>query len=99
MGKCASWKAFEYSFYLRGGGISNEGLDLNYLSFSNGDWQYLIYQEYSAATNSTAFGIRLICGKDNQRYDMPGIPDSASGSLVLLRDNDEIQNGEIPVGF
>ena len=53
--KVTSWQSFEYSYYLRGGGTANEGLDLNYLSFSNGDWKYIIYQEYSAETNSTKF--------------------------------------------
>src|SRR5690349_9396285 len=29
-----SWDQFTYSYYLRGGGISNEGMDLNYIYFT-----------------------------------------------------------------
>jgi hypothetical protein len=34
--KADSWSKFTYSYYLRGGGAENEGMDLNYLSFENG---------------------------------------------------------------
>ncbi len=96
--KKTSWQSFEYAYYLRGGGASNEGLDLNYLSFSNGDWRYTIYQEYSAETNTTAVGIRLINDKDGKKLDLPGLLDSVEGSLVPLRDNDKIGKGELPSG-
>ena len=31
----SSWTDFKYSFYLRGGGTQNEGMDLNYIYFTN----------------------------------------------------------------
>ena len=35
-----SWLKFKYSFYLRGGGTSNEGMDLNYIYFTNENFKY-----------------------------------------------------------
>jgi hypothetical protein len=35
---------FTYSYYLRGGAEDNEGLDLNYLDYENGGYQYEIYE-------------------------------------------------------
>ena len=96
--KRTSWQSFEYAYYLRGGGVANDGIDLNYLSFSNGDWKYIIYQEYSAETNTTAVGIRLINNKDGRKLDLPALADSVEGSLVPLRDNDKIAKGEMPSG-
>lgn len=43
-----SWDNFKFSWYLRGGGIQNEGLDLNYLYFDIKDFRYVVFQEYSA---------------------------------------------------
>ncbi|NOS86384.1 MAG: hypothetical protein HOP31_14700, partial [Ignavibacteria bacterium] len=31
----SSWELFTYSNYFRGGGMENEGMDLNYLTFIN----------------------------------------------------------------
>jgi hypothetical protein len=91
-----SWRAFEYSFYLRGGGASNEGLDLNYVSFQIGDWKYVIYQEYSAETDSTAVGVRLTNTSTNKKYDLHGTSKSVIGTLVQLRDEDQMPKGEVP---
>ena len=29
-----SWQKFEYSYWLRGGGVQNEGMDVNYVAFT-----------------------------------------------------------------
>ena len=54
-----SWEKFKYSFYLRGGEIQNEGMDLNYVKFINRDYQYVIYDTYYAAENKTSIGIKI----------------------------------------
>jgi hypothetical protein len=91
-----SWDAFEYSYYLRGGGSSNEGLDLNYVSFQVADWKYVVYQEYSAETDSTEVGIRLTNLKDKKKYDLRGNPKTMQGTLVQLRDEERMPKGEVP---
>jgi len=91
-----SWKDFEYAFYFRGGGAQNAGLDLNYLSFVHGDWKYVIYQEYDAEADSLSVGIRLYSQTDDRKIELEGAPSSLVGSLVDLRDNDQIKRGDIP---
>jgi hypothetical protein len=90
-----SWQSFEYSYYLRGGGASNEGQDLNYVSFQNGDWKYVVYQEYSADTDTTSVGIRLTNARTGRKVDLHGNAGSIQGSLVPLRDEDRITRGEV----
>jgi hypothetical protein len=91
-----SWNEFESSYYFRGGGASNEGLDLNYIRFTSGSWEYVVYQEYSAESSTTSVGIRLTRLKDGKKYDLHGKPDTLQGSLVPLRDNDRIPKGDPP---
>lgn len=81
--KANSWERFAFSFYMRGGG---EGLDLNYLIFHNGDFTYKVYEEYSAADDKKAVGIRIKNEKTGKEYDhLTGDPKSIIGSLVSLR--------------
>ena len=91
-----SWSRFEFASYLRGGGAQNEGLDLNHLSFNNGGWRYTVYQEYSAADDTTSVGVRLTRLSDKKKVDLPGTPGTLKGSLVSLRDEDRIPRGELP---
>jgi len=94
--KSASWRSFEYAFYLRGGGAENAGLDLNYLTFFNGDWEYVIYEEYFADTGATNVGIRLVNEKEGKELDLPALGSSVQGSLGPLRDDERVPKGEIP---
>lgn len=47
-----SWTKFSYSYYMRGGGAGNEGLDLNYLYFIRNDFKYVVFDVYSAVTEN-----------------------------------------------
>ncbi len=64
-----SWQLFTYSYYYRGGGKENAGLDLNYLTFENNGYVYKLYQEYSAEDNSETAGI-LVTGANNVETDI-----------------------------
>ena len=77
---------FTYSYYLRGGGIVNSGLDLNYLNFNNGNSKYTIYSEYSAEGNSTSIGIRILNLSSGKEYEISGLTETLSGSLIAFRD-------------
>jgi hypothetical protein len=90
---------FEYSFYLRGGGAANAGLDLNYLTFTNGDWKYILYHEYQAAADRIDFGVRVINLKSKQKRDFHGLAGTCQGSLLPLRDNTRVRKGEGPEDF
>lgn len=89
-----SWKKFTYSYYLRGGGEENEGLDLNYLCFIFGKYKYVIYETYSAADDKTNCGIKIIDTRTNERTEIEGDPKSIEGSLIDFRNSELIQVGE-----
>ena len=78
-----SWNNFYYSSYFRGGGTANEGLELNYLFFTNGVYKYVIYQEYDSETNDTYCGIKVINTKTNKTNDIKGQSSTIKGSLDL----------------
>lgn len=73
---------FHYSYYFRGGGIANAGLDLNYVTFVNAGYEYKIYYEYSAEGNDSSVGIRVKNLSDNKTVDIKGQYKSVDGSLV-----------------
>lgn len=89
--KLDSWSKFTYSYYLRGGGAGNEGMDLNYLSFENGGYKYEIYQEYTAEDNMTNVGVKIIDRATNKETDIKGLSNSIEGSLINLRENQKIK--------
>ena len=76
---------FTYSFYLRGGGAENEGMDLNELCFERDGLLYCLYDNYiSAQEVHEAF---LVIRDANGRIEeIHGLPGSISGSLVPLRE-------------
>lgn len=85
-----SWQLFTYSYYFRGGGKENAGLDLNYLSFENNGYTYKLYQENSAEDNSESAGI-LVTGANGIETDFKAVKNSVKGSLIDLRYNDKIK--------
>lgn len=68
----SSWKSFTYSFYLRGGGTQNEGMDLNYIAFTNKDFKYVIYDTYFAVGNKQEIGIKVINLKTEKTTNIKG---------------------------
>ncbi|MBO8173346.1 MAG: hypothetical protein H0Z33_15865 [Bacillaceae bacterium] len=90
--KVDSWSKFTYSYYLRGGGQGNEGMDLNYLTFENGRYEYQIYEEYIARDNMTYAGIKITDKQaTNKVTEIKGLSHSVEGSLIILRDNKKIK--------
>lgn len=89
--KVESWQQFTYSYYLRGGGPGNEGLDLNYLRFGNGGYKYEVYQVYSAADDAMQVGVRITDKATNKRTEIKGVSESMKGSLAVLRENTKIR--------
>lgn len=89
--KADSWNKFTYSYYLRGGGAENEGMDMNYLTFENGGYEYRIYQEYTAIDDTTQVGIKITDKATKKETDLKGLSNSTEGSLIDLRDNTKIK--------
>jgi hypothetical protein len=90
----SSWTDFKYSFYLRGGGTQNEGMDLNYIYFTNKNFQYVIYDTYFAAGNKQNIGIKIIDLKTGATTNIKGNKKTQTGTLVNFRDNNLLEIGE-----
>ncbi|MGI4870150.1 MAG: hypothetical protein ACRYFX_03110 [Janthinobacterium lividum] len=84
----SSWRKFTYSFYLRGGGAANAGMDLNHLSFKNGGAKYVIYSEYSSEDSKEEVGIEVHA--NGKTAHITGKPATVKGSLTDLRDNHKV---------
>lgn len=86
-----SWSKFKYSFYLRGGGSQNEGMDLNYLYFTNDNFKYSIYDTYYAAGRDLNVGIKVTNLKTNKVTDITGVYKTKKGSLDDFRENNLVE--------
>ena len=80
-----STAVFTYSNYLRGGGIENAGLDLNYIRFEHNGHRYEIFDEYAAEGDTQAIGIRMINEETGAEEEIAGITASVSGSILVFR--------------
>jgi len=89
----SSWQLFIYSYYFRGGGKENAGLDLNYLTFTNNGYTYRLYQEYSAEDNSESAGI-IVTDKDMKETDIKAVKKSVKGSLIDLRYTEKVKRDQ-----
>ncbi len=89
--KADSWNKFVYSYYLRGGGAENEGMDMNYLTFENDGYEYQIYQEYTARDKETHVGIIITDKSTKKETDIKGLSNTIKGSLIKLRENKKIK--------
>ncbi len=89
-----SWSRFTYSYYLRGGGKANEGMELNYVYFTNGGYQYVIYHTYFAAGEKSEIGIKVTDLKTHKTVDIKGNYKTRRGTLVDFRDNGLLALGD-----
>jgi hypothetical protein len=90
-----SWKKFKYSYYLRGGGVQNEGMDLNYLYFINKGFKYNIYDTYYAVGNKVQSGITVTNLKTNKTVDIKGLNKSRKGTMIDFRENSLLEIVEL----
>ena len=89
-----SWDNFKFSWYLRGGGIQNEGLDLNYLYFDIKDFRYVVFQEYSAHIQKTNSGIKVINQTTQKETIFKANPTTVKGSLSDFRYMNLLKEGD-----
>ncbi len=90
----ASWKKFKYSSWLRGGGMQNAGIDLNYLYFTNENYRYVVYDSYFSEANESNIGIKITDLKTQKTTDIKGKIKSRKGTLTDFRDNNLIEIGD-----
>jgi hypothetical protein len=79
----SSFKKFDYSSYFRGGGLQNLGMTLDYLSFTNGEYRYVIYKTYASESvgNEDEIGIRIIHLKTGKETTIAGDFNSFEGGF------------------
>ncbi len=70
----SSFQKFEHSSYFRGGGIENLAMNLDYLSFTNSGYRYVIYKTYASESvgNEDEIGIRVIHLNTNKETKIEG---------------------------
>ncbi|WP_320815602.1 hypothetical protein [Flavobacterium sp.] len=88
--KSKSWDLFMYNYYLRGGGIQNEGMDENNLSFTIGKYKYKIYDNYYSRGELYETGITIIDTENHVETTFNGEVSSKKNSLVSLRRYDKL---------
>jgi hypothetical protein len=89
-----SWTKFTYSYYLRGGGVQNEGMDLDYIYFTNKDYKYIIYNTYYAVGEVSQVGIKIVDLKTDKQTNIKGDIKTRKGNLSDFRDNNLLKIGE-----
>jgi hypothetical protein len=89
-----SWKKFSYSYWLRGGGPANEGIDLNYLYFISEDYRYVVYHTYFSVDEKSSVGVKVTNMKTGKTIDIPGNIKSVKGNLVNFRDSLQVAEGD-----
>nr|WP_315169686.1 hypothetical protein [uncultured Flavobacterium sp.] len=90
----SSWNTFEYSYWLRGGGIENEGIDLNYVAFTIDKNKYVIYNTYFANGEKYATGIKIINLLNKNVVNITGNYKTIKGTLIDFRFDKSIKEGE-----
>lgn len=88
----SSFEKFEYSQWFRPGGIENAGMDINFLSFVNQGYRYVIYDTYySEEPNKSEqykVGIKVINIKTNKETIIHGDYTSYKGGFdeqIMMR--------------
>lgn len=78
-----SFQKFEYSSYFRGGGVENLAMNLDYLSFINSGYRYVIYKTYASESlgNEDEVGIRVIHLKTQKETNIEGDFNTFEGSF------------------
>lgn len=86
-----SWKKFDFAGRRRGGGKANAGFGDYSLSFTNGNAEYVVFQEWSDEDDTYSIGINV--QGDKKSITLLGNPKTQKGSLVLLEsENKNISN-------
>lgn len=77
-----------YAYYLRPGGATNEGLDLNHLRFKLDSMAYDIFENYAAVDNSKEIGITITNLHQKKSTTYYAKTNTVRGSLIDLRHQD-----------
>ena len=85
---------FTYSFYLRGGGTANEGMELNYVYFELNNLKYVLFENSHSSNPASSFGLKIIDVKTQHEEVYEALDNTIRGSLNSLRNDDRFIKGE-----
>jgi hypothetical protein len=88
-----NWSKFNYGYYFRPGGVENDGLDLNSLSFKLNGKIYVIYENYVAVGDEQELGFKILNAKEETLANYKGKLNTLKGSIIDLRYIEEIPKG------
>lgn len=89
-----SWNKFTYSYYSRGGGKSNAGMELNSIFFQIGNFEYTIFRDYYSEDESFKTGILVTDMLTNRRKEIHGKYHTIKGDLYNLMNDNLIKQDE-----
>ncbi len=83
-----NFELLKYVFYFRGGGSSNEGMDLNFITYKTYYNRYLIYDTWEAIEDKREVGVKIMDREGKLLKQMEADPKTIRGTLVDFRFND-----------
>lgn len=81
----SSWQRFSFTYYSRGGGKQNAAMDYAYLSFSNNNILYEVYDTWAAEDNIRYIGVNVSINQ--RKMDMKGLLKTRKNYLQSLSDS------------
>lgn len=86
-----SWDKFKFSFYHRGGGKENSGMELDNVWFTIDEFEYAVFSAYHAGDESNAesfeVGVKVQNLNTGKETRIMAEKNSVKGSLHQFRDN------------
>lgn len=84
-----SWQLFAFNGYSRGGGKQNAAMHYGFLTFTNNNVSYEIYDTWNSEDDKERCGVTIkVNGKTS---DISGLLYTKKGSLLSLMDNEKIK--------
>jgi hypothetical protein len=85
---------FTYSFYLRGGGEANEGMELNYIYFILNGIKYVIYENAHWSEKQKNVGLKMIEMTTSKTTSLIANSATVKGNLMQFRNTEIVQLGD-----
>jgi hypothetical protein len=85
---------FTYSFYLRGGGEANEGMELNYIYFILNGIKYVMYDNSHWSQTQNDVGLKMIEMTTQKTSVLTGNAATVKGNLMQFRNAPIVKMGD-----
>ena len=86
-----SWSQFKYYYYSRGGGKQNDAVNIAHVSFINGDYEYMLYDDYSSENDEFSIGVLVTHLKSGKLTDIKGKLKKKKGFLCNFKGSELLE--------